>query len=87
MARVPSLVREAFAVRYRRRMEEEALPIIEAAVRACKAGDSKVLLDTLNRFLGRPVQALEVIGPGGTPGGSRPATAPGRPCRSPMVGP
>jgi hypothetical protein len=65
--REPRPVREAFGALYARRMQEESAAIVEAAVTASRSGDNRVLLDTLNRFLGRPVQAVEVSGPGGTP--------------------
>jgi hypothetical protein len=35
--------------------------------RAIDAGDSKILKDTLDRVLGRPVTAIELSGPGGGP--------------------
>jgi len=60
-------VREEFGSLYRRRMREESAAIVEAAVVASRSGDHRILLDTLARHMGRPVQSLEVSGPGGSP--------------------
>jgi len=52
---------------YDNEVQKNAPRIIRAAIRQATRGDSRALVDVLNRVLGPPSQRLEVTGPGGAP--------------------
>ena len=60
-------VRSSFAAYYRDQVSAHLAPLTAQAIRMALAGDSRMLIDTLDRYLGRAPQSLEVSGPQGGP--------------------
>ena len=67
LPRIPTKIKEQFAVQYKREMRAFAGEFFAAYKRAIQAGDSKILIDAANRLMGRPVTSVELSGPGGQP--------------------
>jgi len=65
--RFPTEVKQSFAELYRTRIDAEAPAILNAVITSAKGRDSRIIVDLLNRLLGRPALALEISGPGGAP--------------------
>ena len=56
-----------FAQAFSEQLAKKQDKVIEALFTAAIAGDSRILVDLVNRVLGRPTQSIELSGPGGTP--------------------
>lgn len=67
LPRVEQRRKASFRELYDTEVEKNAPKIIKAAIEAATRGDSRALVDCLNRVIGPPAQKMELSGPGGTP--------------------
>ena len=68
--RIPPPVRKGLAAEYKAQVVKDAdgaQRVMRAWWKAIDSGDSRILKDTLDRVMGRPVTAIELSGPGGGP--------------------
>jgi hypothetical protein len=59
--------KRTFLEQFHEQIEGNADAIISAYLTACLAGDARVIVDLMNRLLGKPATAIELSGPGGHP--------------------
>ena len=57
--------KRSFLAQFHERIEGNADAIIGAYLTACLAGDARVIVDLMNRLLGKPATTVELSGPGG----------------------
>lgn len=68
--RIPPDVKKGLAAEYKAQVVKSpdgAARVMRAWWKAIDAGDPKIIKDTLDRVMGRPVTAIELSGPGGGP--------------------
>jgi len=65
--RLDPKIRESFIEVYRRQVESNAQRLVRKSLQMALKGDSRMIIDIFDRYLGKAIQSIELSGPGGGP--------------------